>query len=394
MMDLLSIVPYYDGHLCAALIGEQRIKMTLGAITYQYDRGYFDRQGIRNRPGLDVAARLDIPRIILRPLKAVESIINITLLLVRCTVSKPDVLHVQFLPLLERGIPVERWLILAARRLGVKIVHTVHNVLPASNEGTPLEVHAKRYRRIYHLADALICHDDQAKSRLENQFDVPAARIRVIPHGPLFQNLEQIPRSEARSKIHLESELVLVLWHGILRPYKGVGFLLDAWRDIAKHHGNARLAIIGTGSEDMNQSVRDQVHRLGIGDSVILDLHFVSVDELGYWLRAADILVYPYSDATTSGALMTGVNHGKPLIATILPAFERFIRHEENGLLVEYGDTAALRHQLERLLVDEQLRSRLGERIRDLRETGPQWPVIARQTRECYEDVVRGVVSE
>jgi glycosyltransferase involved in cell wall biosynthesis len=91
---------------------------------------------------------------------------------------------------------------------------------------------------------------------------------------------------------------------------------------------------------------------------------------------------------------MTGVNHGKPVIATTLPAFAQLIRHEENGLLVEYGDTGALRHQIERLLLDEQLRSRLGERMRELGDGGPQWPMIARKTRECYEAVVRGVVNE
>src|SRR5262245_4624430 len=80
MMDLLSIVPYYDGHLCAALACEAGLVMTLCAITYRHDRGYFRRQGVTNRPGMDIAARLPLPAALLRQLKALEAAINLAVL--------------------------------------------------------------------------------------------------------------------------------------------------------------------------------------------------------------------------------------------------------------------------------------------------------------------------
>src|SRR5262249_38047356 len=80
MMDLLAIVPYYDGHLCAALSREDDLEVTLGAITYAYDQGYFRRQGVRNRPGLDIAARLKLPPTLRRTFKTLEGIVNLAAL--------------------------------------------------------------------------------------------------------------------------------------------------------------------------------------------------------------------------------------------------------------------------------------------------------------------------
>ena len=53
----------------------------------------------------------------------------------------------------------------------------------------------------------------------------------------------------------------------------------------------------------------------------------------------AEILVYPYGEVTTSGALMTGIGYGKAIVATRLPAFEQLLHDGENALLVAYGDT-------------------------------------------------------
>src|SRR5438309_513961 len=76
VMDLLSIVPYYTGYLCASLEQGGRINVTLGSITYHHDRGFFERKGLRNIPGLlDVVSRLRIAPAARRALKLFESLI-------------------------------------------------------------------------------------------------------------------------------------------------------------------------------------------------------------------------------------------------------------------------------------------------------------------------------
>lgn len=389
MLDLLSIIPYYTGHLCASLRSDRDVHVTLASIDYQYDLDYFRRQGIPNDPGLlNASCRLGrTPAPVRRALKLLEYVVNVTALLIRITVSRPDVIHVQFLPLASYGLPVEQWFLRLARALGIKLVHTVHNVLPQGSG----DLHKAVYKRIYHLADRLICHDDHAASRLREEFGVQAERISIIPHGPLFEKEGRSKSSShSRGRLGLGADGCLVLWQGILRSYKGIPFLLKAWQQVCQRNTSGLLAIVGTGDRDIVQAVENEVSALGLQSRVRLELRFVSVQELDEFYDAADILAYPYSEITTSGALLTGVGRGKAVVATQLPFFKRILRHDATALLVPYGDVDCLADSLLRLIGDPDLRQSLGAHLLESQAGLPRWEEIASRTCDCY----RAAVSE
>jgi glycosyltransferase involved in cell wall biosynthesis len=218
---------------------------------------------------------------------------------------------------------------------------------------------------------------------LVEEFGVASNRISVIAHGPLLRSEPNASAgSSARERLGVADDACLVLWQGILRPYKGVDFLLDVWRRVSDK--SARLAIIGGGDEAIEREIREKVRALNLAESVRLDLRFVSVEELQDYHAAADVLVYPYREVTTSGALMTGIGYGKAVLASRLPAFEQILRLERNALLANYGDLVDWSSQLERLIVDARLRGRLGSSL----SAGCDWDDIAAQTVACYESVL------
>jgi|HubBroStandDraft_6_1064221.scaffolds.fasta_scaffold41699_2 glycosyltransferase involved in cell wall biosynthesis len=381
MLDLLSIVPYYTGHLCEALMQRPDIELEIGAIRYYLDPECFSRMHLQLSPGVDLASRMTgLPRSLRRFLKAVECSLNLLFLTGRFAFRKPDVLHVQFVPMLLLGLPFELWFLRAAKLRGSKIVYTVHNILPHDSA----ERHRTLYRKLYNFADHLICHDVAARQRLVQEFGCDLRGISVIPHGPLLAPVQRTTQEAARRRLGIPADSTLVLWQGILRPYKGIDFLLRAWSEVSKCVPGAKLAIVGTGDEALLADVRKQVAALGLSSSVQLTLHFVSVAALEDIHTAADILVYPYAEATTSGALLTGLGYDKAIIASRLPAFEQILRHEDNGLLVDYGDTRQFASQLQRLITDPELRLRLAERLRQSRCQEPGWNDIAKQTAACY----------
>jgi glycosyltransferase involved in cell wall biosynthesis len=388
MMDLLPTVPYYTGSLCAALKDPDKVRVDVGCIKYHLDRDFFERQGLRIDPALlDVTSRLKAaPAAVRRSLKLIEYMINLTALLVRLTISRPDIIHVQFLPIVKFGVGIELWFLQAVRKLGIKVVYTVHNVLPQDTG----DRHRARYRQIYHLADRLICHDECARDRLVQEFDVNPKRISIIAHGPLLNSGEANSSKDARQKLGISTEDCLVLWQGILRPYKGVSFLLEAWQRLQSKCTLARLAIVGNGDAEIVQEIRNEVASLGIQSSVYLDFRFVSVSELADYYNAADVVVYPYREITTSGALMTGIGYGKAIVATRQPAFRQILQDEKNALIVDYGDVEELAERLRRLVDDPMLRTRLGDQARTSYANGPQWPEIAKQTLACYRMAARG----
>lgn len=381
MLDLAAMVPYYTGHLCASLEPLGDLRVTLASVTYGHDPGYFTHQGITRRDGLlDLSARLQwLAAPLRRVMKVSEYVANLAVLLRQFSKEKPDILHVQFLPL-ATYLPVERWFVERCREMGIRIVYTVHNVLPQDSG----ERHRETYGRLYGLADRLITHDMAAAERLEAEFGIAAECISVIPHGPLFGVKASHSETSARQRLGIPYSEPLVLWQGILRPYKGISLLLSAWRKVCTVYPRGLLAIVGTGEREYVKSVGREVRSQGLESRTRLVLRFVPLDELNAWFDAADILVYPYKEITTSGALMTGIGYGKPIVATRLPPFERILCDNSNALLVPRDDADALAGALLRLLRDPALRFALAHNLRKNEASLPRWDEIAALTRECY----------
>ena len=384
IMDLWCYTWYYDRYLCESLESEN-IDVTLASVCPYQDPTYFARNGLRNDPGLvDVVPKLRISNdSVRRALMLVESSTNMAALLARFAVSKPDILHVQWTPLVRR-IPFELWFLRFAKKLTMKLVYTVHNVLPHDTAEKFLAV----FKRVYAQMDALICHTYEAKSRLIREFSVDPRRIWVIPHGPLLHDAKPRSAQASKAKLSFPQDETLVLWQGIVRSYKGLEFLLEGWRRIDAHSLKARLLIAGTGELGLLKSIALRVAQLGLEESVRLDFRFIPDEELPTYYQASDVVVFPYREVTTSGALMTALAYEKPIVATNLRAFREILRDTETALLVDYGDADALASAITRLIRDPKERERLASRVASAGNFN-SWSRVAKETRRCYASVLQ-----
>ena len=199
--------------------------------------------------------------------------------------------------------------------------------------------------------DAIICHADSIRTRLATEFSVPEEKISVIPHGPFFHDFPATGSEETLRSFSLEPGQAMVLWQGIIFPYKGVDLLLRAWQQVGARCGDACLVIVGTGAPELLQEIRAQVEGLGL-TRVKLHFRFVSSEELVALYRAADVVVYPYRAITASGALATGLAMGKAIVASNLPVFRELLTDRENALLVDPQDCDALAGALVELVQD------------------------------------------
>jgi len=389
LMDLWSFIPYYMAHLYKALRRES-VDAVLGSVQYHLDREYFHNAGIETDPDLfDFGGKVKI-RPLRRAVKSLEYFLNLVGLGLRSSFW-PDsmVLHVQFLPFLEKGLPIEIWFLTWMHLLGVRIVYTVHNLADRDSRvhSTPL------FGAAYRIADAIICHGKEARDKLVNDFGVSVEKIRIIPHGPLFAEKPRETRSESRTKLGLPEDETLVLCAGVITKYKGIPFLLDAWKRLADSGTKARLLIAGTGEHVLLNQIRDKVTKCQLESSVSLWLHFIPVETLPYLYQAADILIYPYEAGTTSGALMTGMNYDKAIIATSIPFFAEHLTHQRDALLVDYGDVNKLESALVTLIEASDERARLASAVAKHKDMVDGWNRIARLTTDCYQAVLQRTVA-
>jgi glycosyltransferase involved in cell wall biosynthesis len=383
MMDLWATVPYYTAYLSRALFAEH-VDLIVGSISYYLDPTCFSSRGIKLQPGfLDVVGKFRLPRLPRRILKLLESILNLSALSARFVFSTPDIIHVQYLPMLLSPLPLDLWFVQLCRRRGSKIILTVHDLLPHDTG----ESHKQAFHDLYEMVDGIICHSDSIRTRLRTEFSVVEEKVSVIPHGPFFYDLPATASEQTLRGFELEPGKLLVLWQGIIFPYKGIDLLLDAWQHVEARNDNTCLLIVGTGAPEFAEQVREQISRLGL-KRVKLHLRFISAEELVALYRAADIVVYPYRAITTSGALATGLALGKTIVASNLAVFRELLTDGENALLVDPQLSTELATAIIELSKNSLLRQQLASNVQAMNFGDRSWLSIAKKSVQAYESVL------
>jgi len=280
-----------------------------------------------------------------------------------------DVVHLQWLtiqPLDVHLLPRDRPLVL-----------TAHDVLPREPRPGQLGAQCRLYERV----DAVLVHSEHGRARLIGDLGIESGKVHVIPHGA-FEHLTRVP-----GELPLPPALAavppdrpVVLHFGLVRPYKGLDVLLEAWRAVAADT-DAELWVVGLPRMDLTAL------RAAAPPSVRWHPHFVGDHELGAYFRRADLVVLPYREIDQSGVLATALAFGAPLLVSAVGGFPE-IAATGAAALVRPGDPAALATELQRLLGDPVARHDLSTAARAA-ATGPlSWDAIAARTLALYRELV------
>ena len=236
--------------------------------------------------------------------------------------NKPDVLHLHWpTPYFRGKLGLLRTIytlrtafdLLLVKLIGVRLVWTVHNVISHDTPSPKLELAFSRW--ISGLADALIVHSKDAQNEIISEYNVDEKKVSVIKHGS-FSSVYRPPidSSVAREQSELPSAGPIALFFGMVRPYKGVHHLLEAWPKVLAQMPDAYLVIAGaTGDTDYVE----RLHGLLEGvDRVRLDLRYVPDDEVHVLMSAANLLVLPFEKSLTSGSVTLANGFGLPIVTT------------------------------------------------------------------------------
>ena len=110
------------------------------------------------------------------------------------------------------------------------------------------------------------------------------------PH-PLFDNFgAPLSKADAKKVLNLDTNFNYILFFGIIRDYKGLDLLLDAFAKLDYKSKNIKLLIAGEyySNEEQYQS---QIKKLGIEDDVVVVNEFIKDSEVRRYFCAADLIV-------------------------------------------------------------------------------------------------------
>jgi glycosyltransferase involved in cell wall biosynthesis len=280
--------------------------------------------------------------------------------MLRASRRRGDVVHFQWLAVQQ----LDQQLVRAFRRPRVL---TAHDVLP--RQALPGQRAAQR--RLYDRMDAVVVHSEHGRARLVDELALDPARVHVIPHGVLR------PTGDAPLPPELTGfDGPVVLCFGLLRPYKGLDVLLEAWRAIS----GAQLWIVGAPRMDTAP-----LHAAAPPGVRFVE-RFVSEGEAAALFRRADLAVLPYREIDQSGVLFTALGFGAPLVLTAVGGFPE-IAEAGAAALVAPGDARALHDTLATLLADPERRATLSAAAARLADRH-RWDAIARAHLELYDTLL------
>jgi glycosyltransferase involved in cell wall biosynthesis len=358
LVDPSAFTPPYDRSLAAALaragadVELVTSRFLYGNVPapdgYEVKELFYRRSSAR---GLDAPAR--------RAFKLAEHVPD--MLRYRAHAARADLVHYQWLTMEQ----LDMWL-LPPRRPRVL---TAHNVV--AHERRPGQAAARR--RLLRKMDAVVVHSRHGAERAL-ALGAEAERVHVIQHGAF----DYLTRQEHERPLPSELAAVegpVVLFFGLIRPYKGLDVLLRAFRQVH----DAELWVAGMPRTDMAP-----LRALADG-RVRFVPRFISDEEIPAYFRRADVVVLPYRDADQSGVLYTALAFAKPMVLTSVGGFTEL---GDAARLVPPGDEPALAAAIGDLLADPVERERLAAAAAGAAAGRYSWDTVAQSTLALYRELL------
>jgi len=359
LVDPSAFTPPYDRALAAALarggaaVALRTSRFAYGDVPaaegYAVDERFYRRAGRVGRAGSRA-----------RTLAKLAEHIPDMVSYARAAAAGADVAHFQWLDvqpldvhLLPRGVPT---------------VLTAHDVLPRE----PRAGQRRAQRRLYERVDHVVVHSEHGRARLTGELGLDPARISVIAHGA-FTHLAALDAVLPPELPAPPPGVPVVALTGLLRPYKGLDVLLDAWRRFGATPPG-ELWIVGMPRMPLPAALPPGVR---------LVPRFVSDAELAGVLRRADVVTLPYREIDQSGVLYAALGLGRPLLLSDVGGFGE-VAALGAADLVPPGDAAALHAALAALLADPPRRAALAAAATEAAATTYAWDAIAQRHLALY----------
>lgn len=288
-----------------------------------------------------------------------------------------DVVHVQWF----QFSPVDYYFLKKLKENNIKIVVSVHDILPFNKKKYDMLFHKK----IYGLCNQIIVQAETNIKRFDELFPEDSTKVTFIPHGHFLDFADRHEMKTARQYLNIPLDKTVLLFFGQIKKVKGVGVLLEAFGQLVQKRDDIYLVIAGSVWKDDFGPYQEIIERYGLNNSQLkTDIRFIPDNEVGYYYSACDIAMMPYLDVYQSGVIQLVYAYEKPAIATQIAPFMEIVEDGVTGYLCQPNDANSLADVIERALAEKRKFSSMGELGRQKIAIKYSWSDIAQKVSELY----------
>lgn len=241
-------------------------------------------------------------------------------------------------------------------------------------------------RCVYHAGLRFIVLSRAFRNVLCTQYGVSEDLVRIVPGGVDANrfDVEASPR-DARERLDWPVDRPIVLSVRRLTRRMGLSNLIAAMNQVSRKHPDALLLIAGKGP--LRQELFERIQSENLHDHVRL-LGFVPEEDLPFAYRAADVSIVPTIEHEGFGLItIESLAAGTPVLVTPVGGLPETVGDLSEDLVLPDASIASLQNALTSALKGTLPLPR-PERCRDYARAQFDWPVIARQVRDVYEEVL------
>ena len=216
---------------------------------------------------------------------------------------------------------------IAKRNKRTRCIALVHNMLP--HEPSILDkLLAPSFVR---SQDAFVALSESVVKDIESIEQKITNRPKTFSPHPIYDHYgDKMPKAEACKALNLPTDKQYMLFFGLVRAYKGLDLLLEAFAQIKDQLPNLQLIVAGEFYED-EEKYRSQIELSGLTDRVIIRNEFIPDADLRKYFGAADLIVQPYKTATQSGVTQVAFHFEKPMLVTNVGGLGEIVHDHQMG---------------------------------------------------------------
>ncbi len=308
-------------------------------------------------------------------------------------------------PLIHTNYWLSAWAGLELQKTsGIQLVHTYHS-LGAVKYQSLVEIpqvantRLRIEREILERANCVVATSPQEQETLRSLVST-RGQIEVIPCGTDTTNFRLTSKTQARTKLKLDSREKVILYVGRFDERKGIETLVRAFALLKERDlKNIKLMIVGGSSANMPDGaergrIENIVNELGLKDSTIF-VGRIGHDVLPLYYTAADVCVIPSHYEPFGLVAIEAMACGVPVVASNVGGLKFTIIPEETGLLVEPKDVEAFAEGIQRILFDDLWVRKMRKQASANVNQRFSWTGVAIQLSELYRHVLaRSIMHE